>query len=459
MTTRSKPAARAVAGKPAGVFLRQIGWNVAGQLAPLPAALLSIPILIAHIGLERFGLLTIGWMIIGYFSFFDLGVGRAMTQLVAARLGMKEHEGLSGLIWTGMVMMVALGLLGAVAVIALSGPAVSQWLNVPVSLREEALSSLYMLAPAVPLVVATTGLRGVLEARQEFRAVNLIRIPSGVLLFVAPLIALPWTNSLVATFAILLLVRIGVLVAMFIRCWQSLPEFRRFAFSPEVLPDLMKFGGWMTVSNIISPLLVQMDRFLIGGMLSLAAVAHYAAPFEMVTKVLLIPGAINGVAFPAFSRLLAQPDAEPARRLYWRCLMLVAVAVAPLAAVLFLFAEDVLRIWLATPFPPDSVVVMKVLLVGIFVNSLAHVPFAYLQGAKRADVTAKIHLAEAPVYAAGLVMAVSAFGIVGAAAAWTLRVTADAIVMHIARAWIARDMERDAPAAAEAPQKIAVRMP
>jgi O-antigen/teichoic acid export membrane protein len=198
----------------------------------------------------------------------------------------------------------------------------------------------------------------------------------------------------------------------------------------------MRFGGWMTVSNIVSPLMVQMDRFLIGTMLSLAAVAHYATPFEMVTKVLLIPTAITGVAFPAFSRLLAQRNTQDARHMYWRTLGLVCAATLPITLVLGLFAESILHFWLKGALPAESAIVMQILLLGVFSNSIAHVPFAYLQGAKRADLTAKIHLAEAPVYVAVLAVAVVAWGIVGAAAAWTLRVLADAVVMHGAHAMV-----------------------
>ena len=138
---------------PGTAFLRHIGWNLAGQLAPLAAALVSIPILLAHLGAERFGLLTIGWMVIGYFSLFDLGIGRAMTQLVSAKLAIKEEAGLPALVWTGLATMFGFGVLGAALIMALSEPAIYQWLKVPIPLREEAVASLHVLAPAVPLVV------------------------------------------------------------------------------------------------------------------------------------------------------------------------------------------------------------------------------------------------------------------------------------------------------------------
>ena len=39
---------------------------------------------------------------------------------------------------------------------------------------------------------------------------------------------------------------------------------------------LLSFGGWITVSNIVSPLLVYVDRFVIWSFISMEAVAWYA---------------------------------------------------------------------------------------------------------------------------------------------------------------------------------------
>ena len=46
-------------------------------------ALVAIPILVDGLGTARFGILTLAWMVVGYFSLFDLGLGRALTKLTA----------------------------------------------------------------------------------------------------------------------------------------------------------------------------------------------------------------------------------------------------------------------------------------------------------------------------------------------------------------------------------------
>ena len=61
----------------------------------------------------------------------------------------------------------------------------------------------------------------------------------------------------------------------------------------------------MTVTNIIGPLMVYIDRFMIAGAMSVVAVAYYATPHEMVTKLGVISTALLSVLFPAFAAVLA----------------------------------------------------------------------------------------------------------------------------------------------------------
>ena len=69
---------------------RNVGLNLFGALAPMVAAMVAIPYLVHRLGSERFGLLSLTWLVIGYFGFFDLGLSRALAQLVAERLGARR---------------------------------------------------------------------------------------------------------------------------------------------------------------------------------------------------------------------------------------------------------------------------------------------------------------------------------------------------------------------------------
>lgn len=416
--------------RPYQIFIKNIGWNLVGQVAPLLAALVSIPLLIKGLGVDRFGILTIAWMLIGYFSLFDLGIGRALTQIISEKLATNKENEIPPLMWTGLTVMFGLGALASLIIACLSDWIVYAGLKIPANLQFEAKHSLYMLAPSIPLAIVATGLRGILEAKHEFKAVNLVRIPLGVLMFVAPVCVLPFSNSLVMVFLALLIVRLATVIAFFYLCKYSLENFTEFKFAKRVLPELLRFGGWMTVSNIVSPIMVQMDRFFIGMMLSMAAVAYYATPYEMVTKLLVLPAAISGVCFPQFAKLIAQKNVKDAMALYWRSCKYIFLMLFPAVVLVIFFANWILHLWLGNNFSNESTQVFQILALGVLANGLAAIPFAFLQGAGRSDITAKTHVYELFAYLPLLYFSVSTFGIVGAAAVWSLRVLCDGIVLH-----------------------------
>jgi O-antigen/teichoic acid export membrane protein len=187
----------------------------------------------------------------------------------------------------------------------------------------------------------------------------------------------------------------------------------------------------MTVSNLISPLMVNMDRFFIGAFVSVGAIAYYATPFDMITKVLVVPGAITSVLFPMFGAL-HRTDPTETQRLYRKGLRTVFLILAPILLGLGLAAPWILLHWLGPTFAQHGSGVMRILCLGVLINALATVPFAFIQGMARPDLTAKFHLAEAPLYMAVLWVLGTKFGIVGVAWAWATRVTLDLVLLILA---------------------------
>ena len=411
------------------LLARNTVWNLVGSGAPLIVAVVCIPILIRGLGKDRFGVLTLAWALIGYASLFDLGLGRALTQLVAKKLGAGEEREIPALVWTSLLLMVLLGLLGAAVVGLLSPWLVHRVLNVPVALQRETLQSFFLLALSIPIVISTAGLRGLLEAHQRFGLINALRIPMGVFTFAGPLLILPFSKSLVPVVGTLLGGRIVAWAAHFLLCLRVVPELSRaISWEWSAMGPLLRFGGWMTVTNVVGPLMVTLDRFLIGALASMAAVAYYATPYEVVTKFLLLPSALMGVMFPAFSASFAQGGQRTAL-LFGRSVKSLFLVLFPIMLCTVALAQDGLKLWLGAEFAQHSYRVLQLLAIGVFINSLALVPFALLQGVGRPDVTATLHLIELPLYLGVLWWLIGTRGIQGAAIAWVARVAVDGLFL------------------------------
>ena len=312
-------------------------------------------------------------------------------------------------------------------------------LKVPEAIRPETLRSFYALAFAIPIVTTSSGLRGILEAHQEFALLMAIRVPLGMFTFAGPLFVFIFSRSMVAVVGALLAARLITCIAHLLACLLKMPELRhRARFEAACLGDVFHLGGWMTISNLISPLLVYMDRFLIGALVSVTAVAYYATPFEMISKLLAVPLAMMGPLFPAFAVSSTQQDHARSSLLLERTVKYTFLIVFPVTLLTVAFAAQVLKLWLGQSFAQHSAPVLQWLAVGVLINCLSVVAAGMVQGYGRPDIAAKFHLLELPFYLFVLGLALRWYGIVGAAVAWTLRVTLDATLLFVAAGWLSR---------------------
>lgn len=409
--------------------------NLLGYGAPLIVAVFAVPMLIGGLGTARFGVLTLVWVVVGYFSLFDLGMGRALTKMVAEKLGEGQERDVPVLVWTGLGVMVSIGLVGTLVAVLSSPWMVRSALQIPSELQPETLHAFYLVAFSVPMVVGTAALRGVLEAQQRFDLVNAIRIPMSAFNFLGPLLVLPFSKSLFWIVAALVGGRLMGLMAHLLFCLYAMPPLRKgFVLSRAVVRPLFNLGGWMTVAHASGSFLVSLDRFLVGALVSASAVAYYATPSEIVGKLWVIPEALIGVLFAAFSASFTR-DRDRATLLFGQGVKYIFLSVFPVTLVLVTLADEGLSLWLGAEFAERSAPVLQWLAVGTLINTLSFVPYALIQSAGRPDLTAKVHLAELPLFLLLAWWLTSSYGIMGAAGAWVLRVSADALVMFAMSRW------------------------
>jgi O-antigen/teichoic acid export membrane protein len=412
------------------LLARNAIWNLVGQTLPLLVAVVTIPVLLRAFGTERFGLLTLAWLITGYFSVFDLGLGRALTQIVSQRASAEDHASLRAAVATGLVLMLALGLCGGVVLAGLSRWLVAHALHLPPALQPEALKVFWYLSISVPMVVGASACRGVLEGLQRFRAISVIRVVMGALTFLTPLLVLPFSQRLSVVVLAMVIVRAGVWLVHLALCLRAVPGIAwREQFVAAHLVPMLKLGGWMTVSNIVGPLLNYLDRFVITAMVSVAALTFYATPYELVTKTYVIPLAITGVLFPAFAASLLDP--AKLARLFHSGVTYILMLLFPGLFLVSSFAHEGLTVWLGADFAAHGTRVLQLLALGIFLNSLALTPFSLLQSTGKAHWTAILHLIEVPFTVLLLVTFIRLWGLEGAAWATLVRLSVEACVLFV----------------------------
>ncbi|CAG9169609.1 oligosaccharide flippase family protein [Cupriavidus pampae] len=408
-----------------------ISWNLFGLGLPLLIAALTVPHLLAGLGGQRFGLLALAWGLIGYASALDLGIGRATTQRVAALRNGHDEASIADVLTTATRLTLVTGGIGMVLILLAAMLGVGNLVHANEVPQSEVRSAILLLGLALPMQAVSATYRGVNEAYLSFRNISVLRILLGAANFGLPYLISLFTTRVDILIASLVISRALALWFYRVFALQCLPaDGRHGTYSRGVARQLFQFGGWFTISSVLSPLLTQADRFLIAAIISAAAVTTYVIPYEVTVQTLILSSAVTTVAFPAISRLLVD-DPAGATRLFR--LWFVRVIGAMLAGLLLLAAilPELLTLWLGHPADPASVAVGRILCVGVLANAIGSMYFALLHAKGRTRATAMLHLLEVPLYIAALVGLTKAFGVSGAAVAWSLRMSFDAIGMKM----------------------------
>ena len=315
--------------------LSHISWNLAGLALPLLVAAVTVPQLIQKLGNERFGLLALAWGLIGYAGALDLGIGRALTQLVSSLRGADDLADIPDVLATARRITLVTGLVGGsfVAATALLGG--YAWIDAHGTPPLEIRSAMILLAIALPAQAMSATYRGMNEAFLNFKGISLLRAGLGVINFGGPYLVTLYTNQLPWLIATLVVSRVLALFAfdhLAARCMRIGGVGYKGVYSSKIARSLFAFGGWVTVSSIVSPILVQADRFVIASVISAAAVTVYVLPYEMVTQSLILVSSVSSVMFPTLSQLMRERPGE--WRAYFRRWLYIMIGLMAVVSIL-----------------------------------------------------------------------------------------------------------------------------
>ena len=410
-------------------------WNVGGQLVSLGVGLVALPILLHALGAARLGVFTLALGLIGFSGLFDLGLSRALTQTVSSSLGMgRSRAQVAALVWRVIGLLAGFGVLWLVALWWAAPFLVDRLFSLSGEMARETMFGLRALALSIPFALAATGAMGTLEGLQQFRLLSLWRMPMSVLQFGLPVIVALIRPDIGWVIAALAATRVLWMVLWLTQLYRLLPREPGTTASRDDLRHALHFGGWLSVSNIIGPLMVYADRFYLASLFPPATVAYYTVPFDTAFRATSLPASAMNALFPEIAGTQTQP--EVSTRLLALTHRAVVVLILPPVLLAAVFAHPLLTLWLDAAFATPSTPVLQLLLIGIFINSAARVPYTLLQAHGRANLTAKLHLLELPVFAVLLIAGVQWFGIAGAALAWTLRVALDTALLYLFAWWL-----------------------
>jgi len=393
--------------------------NLVGGVVLIAMSIITVPIYLRLIGEARYGVVSLIWLIVGYFGLVDLGLGTATTNALA-----KSQDELRSrqLFWTALILNTVLGVTGAGVCFIIGEVLLGRVLTLPAPLNGEVMAALPWIAAGIPFLTINGVFTGTLVARHRFLTLNVANTAGWTLFQLLPLVAVfafgPTLQVLIAAATCSRAVNMLVYGTL---AFRALPAGGPTFVSAE-LPSLFRYGGWVLITNLVSPILDSVDRFIVGSMMGAAAVAQYTVPFSLTMRARMVPGALIQTLFPVLS---GQPR-EQANNLAERSVRTLSVIMTGLCAPAIVLARPFFHFWIGGAFGDRAAPVAELLLPGVWISSLAFVPSSLLAAVGRPAVVARFHVLELVPFLGILALGVLWLGLPGAALAWTLRIALDA---------------------------------
>lgn len=393
-------------------------WNFLSLVIPAVVALPVFAWIARLVDIELFGIFTLSFAIAGYASIFDLGLSRALIREVA--INKASPSVVSIFINTATVLIFILSAVASLAVFS-SSYWIVDFINVSSVYKDDAINGIQLLALCLPPMLITQVWLSYFEGLERFAYLSYFKVFSSLSTVLLPLALAVYYPS----FTMLVL---GLVIARFLTFTASALWLTKYI---EIKPtinwsyatQLFKFGSWLTVSSFIGPVMVHFDRFILSSMIGAKQVAFYTAPSELVLRLITLPSAVSRTLFPNFSANTTVDN----QKVYKLSVIILGLSATLIALPIFIFAENILILWMGTEFTGEPKWVLRILVVGFVFNAMAQVPFTQLQAKGFSKVTALVHCAEVLPYLIILYLLIDTYGVIGAALAWLIRVIFDTI--------------------------------
>lgn len=396
-------------------FLRNAGFSFIGGLLPALALFITIPIIVHRLGAEAYGALVLITSIVGYFGIIDFNATAGSVKYVAEHQARGQTAAANEVITFGLLLYVAIGLLGALALWFGSGALVQTVFKVPEIWRAEAETALRVSALAFFVGQLQVYLQSVPQAMQRFDVSGQFDAAFGTLVPLATIAVVLAGGGLIAIVAARLAVSLlhcGVLAVVLRRL---MPEFRLRRPARKTARQMTSFSAYAYLQRLAGVTYQNADKLLIGAQESMLALATYVIPYTLVSRLYAMLFRLTQNVFPMTSALAASGQFAELQRKFTFAARYTVYLSACLCLILALFAQDLLHYWLGSGLDHRAPLILVIVAYTLFLESLTNLPSMVNDGLGRPGFTGIAALLRVAVGLAAAWWSLAHYGVVALA--------------------------------------------
>jgi O-antigen/teichoic acid export membrane protein len=216
-----------------------------------------------------------------------------------------------------------------------------------------------------------------------------------------------------------ILVRVATSALNCLVLWQAianlLPDLSWRSPRGAIRRELLGFSAYSFLSRFASLSYAYADKLIIGALVGVTGLAYFTVASTLANRVLSLTYRLSGVFFPAASALAASGQLERLDRLYLKANRYIVFMNGSVLVLVAVFAYPILLYWMNAAFARNGALVLAVMALSQFVDSLTNLPSLVNDGMGHPRVSGMFALVRALLGLVVVYLGVRWWGIDGAA--------------------------------------------
>jgi O-antigen/teichoic acid export membrane protein len=396
-------------------LLRNAFSNLLGAVIPALVALGTVPLVVKGLGDASYGVYSLVTAIVGYFAVIDINVTAGSVKYIAEFNAHKDQQRIDETVFFGLTVYALLGIAGGLGLFFGAHFFVTSVFSVPPSLEGEAVATLRLAALGFFLGQLQSYLNSIPQSLMRYDIASRIEMVFGT---GVPLLTVAVLMLGYGLYEVILLrvITSAINCVVLWRCIRRLlPELAWRKPGAAIRRELLGFSAYSFLSRFATLSYAYADKLIIGALVGVTGLAYFTVASTLANRILSLTYRLSGVFFPAASALAARGELEHLRTLYLKASRYVVFINASVLVLVAVFSYQILYYWMNPQFARAGQVVLAVMALSQFIDSLTSLPSLVNDGMGHPRFSGMFALARAAFGLVVVYLGVDGWGIAGAA--------------------------------------------
>lgn len=346
---------------------RNTVFGVLSSFSQVATRLVTVPIVIHHLGLGGYGIWNIIMVTAAYMRFGTVGVKNAFQKYVAEATGNKDYEKANKLLSTGFVVMLILSVAGLIPVAHYSN-AIARAAGVPSNFLSSAAGAISLLAWMMVLSNVGAAFEAIVMGGHRIDLVRKFNTALTIAEAVAIVVVIHFGQGLLAMAAVMGISELLFVIACYFAAKRIVPDIRLSTSSvtASVLYELLRFAGSYQLISLLDILYASIMPFVMLRFFGASSAGLYAIVTRVVTSAAVLQEAFLLPVLSGGTMVYASGSAERMRNLLSKAFKVTtALSIFPLGFIA-VFGTTIASAWTGETDPSLGAAFLLVCLSALF---------------------------------------------------------------------------------------------